>query len=102
MAGRMGGMKRHVRNLRVMKVDPHKNLIYVSGPIPGAQGSILKIKDARWKIRYDQCFPKGTKVPFPTFMGNPRQLPLELTPPPPTLEEMKVDPFLNQRAEIHQ
>jgi len=35
MAGRMGGKKVTVRNLKVIKVDPNKNLLIVKGAIPG-------------------------------------------------------------------
>ena len=43
MAGRMGGVKVSVKNLKVLKIEPDKNLIYVSGAIPGARGSVVEI-----------------------------------------------------------
>ncbi|SDM07054.1 large subunit ribosomal protein L3 [Catalinimonas alkaloidigena] len=41
MAGRMGGQRVKVQNLRVLKVYPEKNLILVSGSIPGAKNSFV-------------------------------------------------------------
>ena len=41
MAGRMGGEKIKVQNLRVLKVVPEKNLIVVKGAVPGHKNSYL-------------------------------------------------------------
>jgi len=41
MAGRMGGDKVKVLNLKVLKVIPENNLIIVKGSIPGAKGSYV-------------------------------------------------------------
>ncbi|MDA0193612.1 MAG: 50S ribosomal protein L3 [Bacteroidetes bacterium] len=41
MAGRMGNDRVKVLNLRVMKVMPEKNLILVSGTVPGANNSYV-------------------------------------------------------------
>ncbi len=41
MAGRMGGDRVKLLNLRVLKVMPEKNLIVVSGSIPGAKNSYV-------------------------------------------------------------
>ena len=41
MAGRMGGDKVKVLNLKVLKVIPKNNLIIVKGSIPGAKGSYV-------------------------------------------------------------
>lgn len=43
MAGRMGGT-RTVKNLEVVDVDPDKNLIAVSGAVPGPRGGIVRIQ----------------------------------------------------------
>lgn len=43
MAGRMGGKQTMVENLKVLKVDKEKNLLVVSGSIPGAKNSIVII-----------------------------------------------------------
>ena len=41
MAGRMGGERVKVLNLKVMKIVPEKNLVVVSGSIPGAKNSYV-------------------------------------------------------------
>lgn len=43
MAGRMGGTRNTVRNLKVLKVLPESNLLLVKGSIPGAPNSIVEI-----------------------------------------------------------
>ncbi len=43
MAGRDGGDKRTVQNLKVLKIIPESNLIVVKGSIPGAKGSTVII-----------------------------------------------------------
>jgi len=44
MAGHMGVDRKNVRNLRVLKVDPEKNLLLVKGPVPGARNGWLEIR----------------------------------------------------------
>ena len=44
MAGRDGGNRVKMRNLRVLKVLADKNVILVSGAVPGAKGSIVIIE----------------------------------------------------------
>ncbi len=44
MAGRMGNDRVKVINLKVMKVMPEKNLIVVSGSIPGAKNSTVVLE----------------------------------------------------------
>lgn len=44
MAGRMGGNRVKVQNLRVLKVIPEQNLVVVSGSVPGAKNSYLIIE----------------------------------------------------------
>ncbi len=41
MAGRMGGDKVKILNLRVMKIVPENNLVVVKGSVPGANGSYV-------------------------------------------------------------
>lgn len=43
MAGRDGGDKRTIQNLKVLKVIPESNLIVVKGSVPGAKGSTVII-----------------------------------------------------------
>ena len=44
MAGRMGGEKVKVMNLRVLKIMPEKNLLLVKGCVPGHKNSYLIIQ----------------------------------------------------------
>jgi len=44
MAGRMGGDRVKIDNLRVLKVIPESNLVLVKGSVPGANGSYLIIE----------------------------------------------------------
>lgn len=43
MAGRMGYDNVTVRGLKVVKVDPERNLIFVKGAVPGAINSIVEL-----------------------------------------------------------
>lgn len=43
MAGRMGGAKVTIRNLKVIKVEKETNLIYVKGAIPGHINGYVKL-----------------------------------------------------------
>ncbi len=47
MAGRMGNEKVTVKNLKVVTVDTEKNLIYIKGAVPGADGALLVIKKGK-------------------------------------------------------
>ena len=44
MAGRMGGKKVKVLNLKIFKILPEKNIIIVQGAVPGHNNSYLKIE----------------------------------------------------------
>lgn len=44
MAGRMGGNRKKVQNLVVVKVMPEKNILLVKGSVPGAKGSYVLIE----------------------------------------------------------
>jgi large subunit ribosomal protein L3 len=44
MAGRMGGDRITVKNLRVLEVDTTHNLLLISGAVPGRAGTLLEIK----------------------------------------------------------
>ena len=43
MAGRMGGDRITVKNLKVLHIDPTANMLYISGAIPGRRGTIVEI-----------------------------------------------------------
>lgn len=44
MAGRMGGARRVVRNLRVVEVDAEANLLLLEGAVPGRRGGLVEIR----------------------------------------------------------
>ncbi len=44
MAGRMGGVRVTVKNLRVLQVDEASNALVISGAIPGAPGTLVEIR----------------------------------------------------------
>ncbi len=44
MAGRMGGDRITVKNLKIVKIDKDKNQILISGAVPGRRGTLLEIK----------------------------------------------------------
>jgi large subunit ribosomal protein L3 len=46
MAGRMGGARYTVQNLRVQNIDTEQNLILVRGAIPGPKGSLVLLRTA--------------------------------------------------------
>ena len=43
MAGRMGGDRITVKNLKVVKIDKDNNQIFISGAVPGRKGTLLEI-----------------------------------------------------------
>jgi len=46
MAGRMGGARYTVQNVRVQNIDAEQNLILVRGAIPGPKGSLVLLRTA--------------------------------------------------------
>ncbi len=46
MPGHMGGVRRTVQNLSIVKILPEKNLILVKGAIPGANGDDVIVRTA--------------------------------------------------------
>ncbi len=44
MAGRMGGDRVTVRNLKVVEINPEKNLLLVKGAVPGADNGLVIIR----------------------------------------------------------
>lgn len=47
MPGRMGGGRVTAQNLRVELVDPERNLLAVRGSVPGANGGLVMVEQAR-------------------------------------------------------
>lgn len=46
MAGHMGAGPRTVQALRVVRVDPDRNLLLLRGTVPGANGSVVVVRDS--------------------------------------------------------
>jgi large subunit ribosomal protein L3 len=46
MPGQMGAAMRTVKNLKVIKVDSERNLLFLGGGVPGKRGNILMIKQS--------------------------------------------------------
>lgn len=44
MAGRMGGERVTVKNLKVLQVDPQHHTLLISGAIPGRRGTVVEIR----------------------------------------------------------
>lgn len=71
MPGRMGGVRVTKQNLRIVKIDRGRNLIYVRGAVPGNKGEFVEIRDAvkRPLFGTDKCEGGKDSVfpPLPTF-----------------------------------
>ncbi|XP_058000718.1 50S ribosomal protein L3-2, mitochondrial [Hevea brasiliensis] len=63
MPGRMGGNQITVKNVWVYKIHPARNLMWVRGQVPGAEGNFVFIKDAVYKK------PDISSLPFPTYFA---------------------------------
>lgn len=47
MAGRMGGTRITVKNLKIVQIDAENNQILLSGAIPGRRGTLVEIKGTK-------------------------------------------------------
>lgn len=45
MAGRMGGERVSVKNLKIVAIDAERNLLFIEGALPGNTGSLLEISN---------------------------------------------------------
>jgi len=43
MPGRMGGKTKHLKNLKIVRVDVDNNVLFLKGAVPGANGGLLQI-----------------------------------------------------------
>jgi large subunit ribosomal protein L3 len=55
---RMGNRRRTMQNLRVLAIDPQRNLIVVAGAVPGHKGAMV-VLNASIKSRRDQMEHRG-------------------------------------------
>jgi len=44
MPGHMGNKFRTTKNLKVLKVDKDKNILFISGCVPGARGAVVRLR----------------------------------------------------------
>ncbi|XP_057958971.1 large ribosomal subunit protein uL3m [Malania oleifera] len=86
MPGRMGGKQRTVKNVWIYKIDPGRNLMWVKGQVPGAEGNFVFIRDAVYKK------PDISTLPFPTYFVLEDEEAAELEPVVADLGEF--DPFM--------
>ncbi len=62
MAGHLGDERVTVQNLKILSIDETENLIFIRGSVPGAENSIVIVKDAVKRARpADAPFPAGIK-----------------------------------------
>jgi large subunit ribosomal protein L3 len=47
MAGHMGNEQVTVKKLKVVRIDPERNLILVKGAVPGARNGLLLVRKAK-------------------------------------------------------
>ncbi|CAA6668941.1 unnamed protein product [Spirodela intermedia] len=86
MPGRMGGKQCTVKNVWVYRIDPARNLMWVKGQVPGAEGNFVFLKDAVYKK------PDLSVLPFPTHFVPEGEEISELEPLVADLGD--VDPFV--------
>ena len=72
MPGHMGNNNYTQRNLRIFRIEPKNNLIYVIGPVAGYKDSFVRIRDCH--------FLPPKKPPFPTFIPDPSEDLNQLSP----------------------
>jgi large subunit ribosomal protein L3 len=44
MAGHLGDARVTVKNLRVLRVDPERNIVVLRGAVPGPKGGLVMIR----------------------------------------------------------
>mmetsp|Transcript_52182 Transcript_52182/g.62807 ORF Transcript_52182/g.62807 Transcript_52182/m.62807 type:complete len:396 (+) Transcript_52182:43-1230(+) len=72
MAGRMGGNRVSMQNLRLVKIDRGRDLLYVRGAVPGNKGAFVEVRDAIKRPLFGTDAVLGGKdgsefPPLPTF-----------------------------------
>jgi large subunit ribosomal protein L3 len=73
MAGQMGNDRVTTQNLRVVKIDRGRDLIYVAGHVAGQKGAFVEIRDAIKKPlwRTDKVIGSLERPPLPSFEYDP-------------------------------
>lgn len=69
----MGTDRVTVQNLRILKIDRGRDLIYVKGHVPGQNGNFVEIQDAVKKPlwRTDKVLGSIERPPLPSFEYDP-------------------------------
>ncbi len=49
MAGRMGSDTITLKNVKIAKIEPEKHILWVSGPVPGARQSLVRLEITQGK-----------------------------------------------------
>jgi len=110
----MGGVRVTKQNLRVIKVDRGRNLVYVIGAVPGSKGQWVEIRDAikrpLWKS--DKVQDGVDRPPLPTFdfdltvdgtgePGHEEFMPLpKIDPTDPDYDELRREAEKERRASM--
>ncbi len=55
MAGHFGVDRQTTKNLRVMRVDPERGLLFISGAVPGPNGGMVQVATARTPRRRQEA-----------------------------------------------
>jgi len=61
MAGRYGAERSTMRNLKVVRIDPERNLLVVRGAVPGPNGSYVVVRQTNMLGRAAVAAPVGKK-----------------------------------------
>ena len=69
MPGRMGNKRVTKQNLRIVKIDRGRNLLYLHGHVPGNKGEWVEVRDAIKKPHWntDKVKDSLARPPVPTF-----------------------------------
>jgi large subunit ribosomal protein L3 len=59
MPGRMGNVRRTTQNLRIVKIDRGRNLLFVKGSIPGNKGDFVEVRDSVKRPLFGTKFVSG-------------------------------------------
>jgi large subunit ribosomal protein L3 len=64
MAGHMGQVRATIPNLSIVQVDAAEGLLFVSGSVPGSEGSYVMVRDAVKRV-----LPKTAPKPAGVIKG---------------------------------
>lgn len=70
MAGKMGNKSATQHSCKVIRIDTPRSLLYVKGPVPGAIGGMLKIRDSQKKKMKQMLEGNEQKIGIDTWQGD--------------------------------